>query len=54
LNSTADVEQKSKALQAAYTMGGMTLAISRANHDNNGYTVGAEVDQTLFAVTMAF
>jgi hypothetical protein len=54
LNSTADVEQKSKALQAAYTMGGMTLAISQANHDNNGYTVGAEVDQTLFAVTMAF
>ena len=54
LNSTADVEQKSDAIQIAYTMGGMTLAVSHGSYDNNGYTDGANADQTLIAVTMAF
>ncbi len=54
LNTTADVEQESTSVQAAYTMGGMTLAVVHSSHDNNGYVDGAEQDQTLFAVTMAF
>ena len=53
-STTVTTEQKSKAVQVAYTMGGMTLALSHASHDNNGYVVGANVDQMLFAVTMAF
>ena len=48
------VEQESSAVQVAYTMGGMTLAVSHASHDNNAYVTGDNVDQTLFAVTMAF
>ena len=48
------VEQESSAVQVAYTMGGMTLAVSPASHDNNGYVDGANTDQTLFAITMAF
>jgi len=48
------VEQESSAVQVAYTMGGMTLAVSHASHDNNGYVTGANTDQTLFAITMAF
>ena len=48
------VEQESSAVQLAYTMGGMTLAITHASHDNNAYVVGDNVDQTLIAVTMAF
>ena len=48
------VEQESSAVQLAYTMGGMTLAVSHASHDNNAYVVGDNVDQTLIAVTMAF
>ncbi|MDC0164696.1 porin [Candidatus Pelagibacter bacterium] len=47
-------EQKSSAIQLAYTMGGMTVAVSHASHDNNGYVADANTDQTLFAVTMAF
>jgi hypothetical protein len=47
-------EQQSKAIQLAYTMGGMTLAVSHASHDNNGYVLDANTEQTLFAVTMAF
>ena len=50
----SSVEQESTAVQVAYTMGGMTLAISHGSHDNVGYTDGANQDQTLFAVTMAF
>ena len=48
------VEQKSTAIQAAYTMGGMTLALSHSNLDNVGYASGKDSKQTLFAVTMAF
>ena len=54
LNTTADVEQESTAVQVAYSMGGATLAISHASHDNVSYTDGDNIDQTLFAVTMAF
>ena len=54
LNTTADVEQESTAVQIAYSMGGATLAISHASHDNAGYTDANNIDQTLFAVTMAF
>ena len=50
----ASVEQESTAVQVAYTMGGMTLALSHGSHDNNGYTTGENTEQTLFAVTMAF
>jgi hypothetical protein len=47
-------EQKSSGVQLAYTMGGMTVAVSHASHDNNAYVADANTDQTLFAVTMAF
>jgi len=50
----AEVEQKSSAIQAAYTMGGMTFAVSLGQFDNNGYVANADAEQALFAVTMAF
>ena len=53
-NAQTSVEQKSTAVQIAYTMGGMTLALSHASHDNVGYVTGENQDQTLLAVTMAF
>ncbi len=53
LDNTA-VEQESSAVQLAYTMGGMTIAVSHASHDNNAYVTGDNVDQTLLALTMAF
>jgi outer membrane protein OmpU len=56
LNTTADVEQKSTSLQVAYTMGGMTIALAQADHENVGYSTASSADreQTLIAVTMAF
>ena len=53
VNNT-QVEQESSAVQLAYTMGGMTVALSHGSHDNVGYVDAANQDQTLFAVTMAF
>jgi len=47
-------EQDSSAIQAAYTMGGMTFAVSLGKYDNNGYVNAADAEQALFAVTMAF
>ena len=53
INDTS-TEQESTSVQVAYTMGGMTLAVAHSSHDDNGYVVGANTDQTVFAVTMAF
>ena len=50
----AAVEQESSAVQVAYTMGGMTIALSHASHDNNGYSTTNNQDQSLIAITMAF
>ena len=51
---SSSVEQESDAVQVAYNMGGMTVAVSHASHDNNAYVLNDNTDQTLFAVTMAF
>ena len=51
---TGFAEMESKGIQAAYTMGGMTLAIAHNNHDNASYTVGKDVQDTVFSVAMAF
>ena len=40
--------------QAAYTMGGMTLAIARTDYDNVAYVNNDDATETVFAVTMAF
>ena len=53
-SGNAAVEQESSAVQVAYTMGGMTIALSHASHDNNGYSTTNNQDQSLLAVTMAF
>ena len=52
--ATTNIDQKSKSVQVAYTMGGMTLALAHGSYDNAGYVDAKSVDQTLFAVTMAF
>ena len=51
--------QDSQTIQAAYTMGGMTLALSQSMVDGDGYTKAdganrVDAKETIFAVTMAF
>ena len=47
------------SIQAAYTMGGMTMALSQTETDGDGYSkeetaLKNDVKETIFAVTMAF
>jgi len=54
VNETTEYDLKATAVQAAYTMGGMTLALSHAQIDNVSYTNNNDSTETLLAVTMAF
>jgi len=47
------------SIQAAYTMGGMTMALSQTEVDGDGYTKEEtvnriDVKETIFAITKAF
>jgi hypothetical protein len=52
--ATVVVELESTSLAAAYTMGGMTIAVAQVQHENVGYVAGVDVNSTVFNVTMAF
>ena len=52
--SLSGIEMKSKGTQAAYTVGGMTLAVAQNSHDNARYTVDNDVTDTVFSVAMEF
>ena len=52
--ATASLEQTSKAVQIAYTMGGATIALHHGSYDNAGFSDGVNKDQTLVALTLAF
>ena len=52
--NAAQMEMESDGLQAAYTMGGMTLGIAMNSHDNATYTENNDVKETMFSVQMAF
>ena len=52
--ATTDVELESQSIAAAYTMGGMTLAVAQVNHDNVGYSANTDVKSTVLNLSMAF
>ena len=52
--STVGYDQDTQSFQAAYTMGGMTIAVARTDYDNVGYANNKDVTETMLAVTMAF
>jgi hypothetical protein len=52
--ASANYELESTGIQAAYTMGGMTLAIAMNNHENSRYVENNDVQDTVFSVAMAF
>ena len=47
-------EMESTGIQAAYTMGGMTLGVVMNDHENATYTQNKDVKDTVFSVEMAF
>jgi hypothetical protein len=54
VNNSATNDYKGESLQVAHTMGGMTLAVVYSEHENLGYRINNDVEQVLFAATMAF
>jgi hypothetical protein len=50
----ADKTMEIDTIQAAYTVGGMTLSVSSKEVDGDSYTTGASVNETLFALAIAF
>ena len=53
-NATAMFDLESTGIQAAYTMGGMTLAVAMNDHQNARYQENNDVKDTVFSVAMAF
>lgn len=54
LHSTGNVEQETKSLNIAYTVGGLTLGFADAKTSNNGYSVGSDDDTRTISVKTAF
>ena len=52
--ATVAYEMESSGLQAAYTMGGMTISVAMNEHENATYTQNYDVKDTVFKVAMAF
>jgi hypothetical protein len=50
----SSVESNITAIQAAYTMGGMTLSVSTKDIEKANYTDKADLNETVVAVSMAF
>jgi hypothetical protein len=50
----SDVEMQMDTIQAAYTMGGMTVSVSSKDVDNDSYSTNKKVSETILAIAMAF
>jgi len=53
-DTAAEVELEVSTIQAAYTMGGMTLSVSMKDISNADYVLNKDQKETLLAVVMAF
>ena len=53
-DTTADVELKVTSIQGAYTMGGLTIALSMDDIENSGYTANKDEKETMLTFTFAF
>ena len=53
-DTTADVILKVTSIQGAYTMGGLTIALSMDDIENSGYTSNKDENETMLTFTFAF
>jgi len=54
VDAMVEVEAEISAVQAAYTMGGMTMSIAQKSVDNMDYTANLDGKETVIAVSLAF
>jgi hypothetical protein len=53
-SSTTAYDIDMNSIQAAYSLGGATLSIARADYDNVGYANGVDASDTIIALNFAF
>jgi len=53
-NTLKNVEQETDAINLAYTVGGLTIAVQDANTDNYGYTTNSKDDTRTISLKTAF
>ena len=53
-HAATEVEQETKAINLAYTVGGLTLGFQDAKTDNAAYSSGTSDDTRTFSVKTAF
>ena len=54
VDTMSKVEAEISAVQAAYTMGGMTVSVASKSLDNIDYTLNKDGKETVIAVALAF
>lgn len=54
VNTTADVELEATQIAAAYTVGGLTFAVSQNAYDNVNYISNKDAKSTVFNLSVAF
>ena len=54
LSTAGEVEQETKAINLAYTIGGLTLAFQDAKTTNSGYTKSTDNDTRTISIKTAF
>ena len=54
LSTAGEVEQETKAINVAYTVGGLTLAFQDAKTSNSGYAKGTDNDTRTISIKTAF
>ena len=53
-SSTTAYDIDMNSIQAAYSLGGATLSLARADYDNIGYANGVDASDTIVAISFAF
>ena len=53
-STTANYDVDMNSIQAAYSLGGATLSLARADYDNIGYVNGIDASDTIVAINFAF
>ena len=54
VTTRTDKTMEIDTIQAAYTMGGMTLSVSSKDVDGDSYSTGKSISETILAIAMAF
>ena len=54
LHTSGEIEQETKAINVAYTVGGLTLALQDAKTSNAGYASGTDDDTRTFSLKTSF